>query len=67
MSTVRGREPVVAGKVTHDQGYPLLGAKGNDMEDRNLGFKSFPINFNLILFLHLKSIICKVHEVTTRK
>lgn len=31
------REPVVAGKVTHDQGYPLLGAKGNDMEDRNLG------------------------------
>lgn len=23
---------------THDQGYPLLGAKGNDMEDRNLGF-----------------------------
>lgn len=34
---------------------------------KNLGFKSFPINFNLILFLHLKSIICKVHEVTTRK
>ena len=23
--------------MTHDQGYPLLGAKGNDMEERNLG------------------------------
>lgn len=55
------REPVVAGKVTHDQGYPLLGAKGNDMEDRNLGFKLFLVLGALVV---LPASFTLIHSLT---
>lgn len=43
------------------QGYPLLGAKGNDMEDRNLGFKLFLVLGALVV---LPASFTLIHSLT---